>query len=128
MVNELKTKYKNKNNKKKDELNKALFNKKMNKNMSNNNIANYKPNYLIEKEKKDKEKKVISYNLNNLDKTIIEKRIDDANENLRKIEEERLAKLKEMEEIDKKVIELNKREKEINVLEKEINRKKNKNK
>ena len=36
MVNELKVKYKNKNNKKNGELNKMLFNKKMNKNITKN--------------------------------------------------------------------------------------------
>ena len=97
----------------------------MNKNITNN-TSNFKPNYLIEKEKKDKEKKIISNNINNLNKEILEKRIDDANENLRKIEDKRLAKLEEMKEIDKKANELNKREKESNVLEKEINNKKNK--
>ena len=120
MVNELKIKYKNKNNKKNDELNKIFFNKKMNKNNTN------KPNYLIEKEKKDKEKKIISNNINNLNKVIIEKRVDDANEILRKIEDKRLAKLEEMKEMDKKANELNKREKEINALEDKINKKKNK--
>lgn len=83
----------------------------MNKNITNNiNTSNFKPYYLIEKEKKDKEKKIIS----NLNKGILEKRIDDANENLRKIEDKRLAKLEEMKEINKKANELNKREKEIN--------------
>jgi len=120
MVNELKIKYKNKNNKKNDELNKIFFNKKMNKNITN------KSNYLIEKEKKDKEKKIISNNINNLNKVIIEKRVDDANEILRKIEDKRLAKLEEMKEMDKKANELNKREKEINALEDKINKKKNK--
>ena len=83
----------------------------MNKNITNNiNTSNFKPYYLIEKEKKDKEKKIIS----NLNKGILEKRIDDANENLRKIEDKRLAKLEEMKEINKKANESNKREKEIN--------------
>ena len=120
MVNELKIKYKNKNKKKNDEFNKMIFNKKMNKNLTN------KPNYLIEKEKKDKEKKLIMNNMNNLNKIILEKRVDDANEILRKIEDQRLAKIEEMKEMDKKANELNKREKDINVLENEINRKKNK--
>ena len=97
-----------------------IFNKKMNKNLTN------KPNYLIEKEKKDKEKKLIMNNMNNLNKIILEKRVDDANEILRKIEDQRLAKIEEMKEMDKKANELNKREKDINVLENEINRKKNK--
>jgi len=64
--------------------------------------------------------------MNNLNKVILGKRVDDASENLRKIEDQRLAKIEEMKEMDKKANELNKREKDINVLENEINRKKNK--